>query len=108
MDAIELEVRAEKALNYLADTDVAHAQAKAKMSLLHEMRKVIHAQGFSSLSAGAVETKRLAAYETPEYIDHLANIEKADIEYLTLNNRRQTASAITDVYRTVAPNSRKG
>jgi len=104
----ELEEKADRALNYLAATDKECAAAKAKLSRMQEMRKTIHALGFGSSGEKAVEAKRLDAYTTLEYTKHLKDIEEAEIDYHTLYNRRQTAQAISDMYRTVSANQRRG
>lgn len=103
----ELEARAEKALNYLAETDKPHAELKARQSRYQEMRKTILAMGFES-AQGAAEARRQAAHNTPEYLEHVKTQEQADIDFHTMDNHRRTAVVIIDLYRTVSANQRRG
>ena len=108
MDIQELEKMTGRAVLYLADTDSSHAAAKALQTRLHEHRKTVIAMGFEGSSKGAQEARKQDAHNTPELAKHLELMEQADIEFHTLHNRRQTAMAIIELYRTVSANQRKG
>ena len=108
MDINELEKQADKALNYLADTDYQHAELKAKQSLLAELRKATIAAGFESISEGAAETKRQAAHNTPEYREHLQTIYENELAYFEIDNKRKRAVATIDLFRTMSANQRRG
>lgn len=103
----ELEERADKALNFLAATDKQHAELKARQTRLHELRKTVVAMGFES-AQGSAEARRQEAYTTDELKEHIDAMEKADVEYHTLDNQRKTAVVVIDLYRTMSANQRRG
>lgn len=103
----ELEERADKALNFLANTDKQHAELKARQTRLHELRKTIVAMGFES-TQGAAEARRQHAHNTPELAEHINTMETADVEFHTLDNQRKTAVVVIDLYRTMSANQRRG
>lgn len=107
MNIQELESHADKALNYLSDTDFDHAELKAKQNLLSELRKAVIAAGFESCE-GAAEVRRQAAHNTPEYHEHLKLIQENDVAFIHIDNKRKRAVATIDLFRTMSANQRRG
>lgn len=107
MNITDLESQADKALNFLAETDLEHAELKAKQNLYSELRKAVIAAGFES-AQGAAEVRRQAAHNTPEYHEHLKLMQENDVAYIYMDNRRKRAIATIDLYRTESANQRRG
>ena len=108
MDIVQLEKQAEKALNYLAESDYEHAELKAKQNLLSELRKAVVAEGFESIEKGTAESRRQAAHNTPEYREHIQTMYDNDLAYFNINNKRQRAVATIELFRTMSANQRRG
>ena len=103
----DLEKEVEKALHYLADTDVEHARLRALQARYQEIRKTILAMGFDS-ATGAAEARRQKAHSTPEYFEHIDRQQETDEEFWTMDNKRRRAIVVIDLFRTVSANIRKG
>lgn len=105
-----LEDRAELALNYLAKTDLEHAQAKAKLSALQEHRKSVKAAVYidyvnKGKSQGIAEQE---AYRSDNYRDVIEQIETAEVDAIHLTNKRKRAELTIELYRTHSANQRRG
>ena len=98
---------AETALNYLNDTDIEYARAKALYDGLYEQRKTIRAIQFLNASGSAAERTEKANAST-EYQEHLQLIKDAQIDYEIMKNTRDTKIRITEMWRSVNSNQRKG
>ena len=98
---------AEKALNFLVDTDEEAARAKVLYEGLYEQRKTIRAIQFLSATGSAAErTERAVA--SKEYQEHLQLIKDAQIEFEIIRNKRSSNILITDMWRSVNSNQKKG
>ena len=98
---------AETALNYLASTDEEAARAKALYDGLYEQRKTVRALQFLSATGSAAERTEKANAST-EYQEHLQAIRDAQIDYEILKNKRDTNIRVTDMWRSVNSNQKKG
>lgn len=99
--------KVQKAVDYLEWSDKPHAMSKAEFDNLHELRKTILAYAFDA-TAGGVEERKNAALRSDEYVEHMNKVKDAQIEYQTMQNRRQTAYCLIDLWRTYQANTRKG
>ena len=108
MNIQELEAKADKALNYLAETDELHAQLKAKQGLLHEHKKTVIAAGYFSSSETSATARNQDAHRMTEYTEHLKLMEGNDVEFITIDNKRKRAIATIDLFRTMSANQRRG
>lgn len=97
----------EKAVAYLAETDVTHARARAEYRALSEMRKTVRAFCFSD-AKGGVKVREMAAECHCDYIAHIEKIKQAEIHYFTMTNKRKRAELTVELYRTVSANQRRG
>ncbi len=98
---------AEKALNYLVDTDEDAARAKVLYEGLYEQRKTIRAVSFLNASGSAAErTEKALASES--YQEHLNLIKDAQIDFKILRNKRFTNQSIIEMWRSVNSNQKKG
>ena len=99
--------RLQKALDFLAGTDLKAANAKALVEGLSEQRKTI--KSILYINATGDQKKREAeAYSADEYILHVEKYQNAIADFETLKNRRMTASLIVEVWRSCNANRRNG
>ena len=99
--------RLQKALDFLAGTDLKAANAKALVEGLSEQRKTIKSMLY--IEAQGDQKKREAeAYAADEYIEHIEKYTNAIAEFETLRNRRITAALIVEVWRSCNANRRNG
>lgn len=98
---------AEIALQYLVGTDEECARAKALYDGLYEQRKTIRAIAFLNASGSAAERTE-KANASIEYQEHLRLIKDAHIDYEILKNKRDSNIRITEMWRSVNSNQRKG
>ena len=95
-------------LQFLANTDVNYARAKTLYDGLMEQRKTIKANCFIRSGDKSATAKEQAAYSMPDYVMHLRKIETAQLEYLTLQAQRSTASIVIDCWRSLNAARTKG
>ncbi len=107
---IDLEARVESAVEYLAKTDKTHAELKAKLNSLNELRKSVKAfEYIQAMESGVTQGRaEQEAYSSEKYKEHLGLISKAEIEFQTVQNRRVTAIQMIELYRTQSANQRRG
>jgi hypothetical protein len=98
---------ADAAINYLVSTDVELARCKTLYEALYEQKKTIQAIEFLAASGSAAERTQ-KALASDSYIEHLSLIKDAQIEFEILRNKRQSNSAVIDMWRSVNSNQRKG
>lgn len=101
------EENAQKAINYLHETDEPHAMARAEYNALSELRKTVRAFCYES-AEGGVKDREMAAERHPDYIAHIEEIKQAEIEFHTLHNKRKRAELTVEMFRTYSANMRKG
>lgn len=98
---------AEKALNYLVNTDEECGRAKALYDGLYEQRKTIRAVQFLN-TTGSAAVRMETALSSQEYKEHLSMIRDAQIEFEILRNKRITNQSIIEMWRSVNSNQKKG
>ena len=99
--------RVEKALKYLAETDLPAAQAKARSKALEQYGKTVKAFGFLEAS-GTVAERESQALTSEQYGEYLDTYERAVQEDQHYANKRTTESGIVDVWRNEQANRRRG
>jgi len=99
--------RVEKAMTYLAETDLPAAEAKAKAKVLEAYGKTAKAFGFLE-SSGTVAEREAMSVTTPEYKEYLETYEKAVIMSEHFANKRATEAGIREVWRSLQANRRQG
>ena len=107
MSELSLEKKTKTAMDYLAETDEPHARARANYHALAELRKTVRALCFQE-AKGGVKEREMAAECANEYVEHIRKIEKAEIEFHVLHNKRKSAELVVELYRTYSANVRKG
>jgi hypothetical protein len=98
---------AEEALRYLVGTDEEAARAKVLYEGLYQQRKTIRAIQFLNATGSAAERTE-KANASIEYQEHLQLIKDAQIDFEILKNKRDTNIRITDMWRSVNSNQKKG
>ena len=102
--------RRDKALQYLIDTDVDAAKARAYMLGLDKQEKVI--LGLELLEQrgkeGTVPEKDAVARNSHEYKAWLEDYQNAVADYETYRNRRHTADLVIECWRSENANRRQG
>lgn len=101
------EAQAEKALNYLANTDETCAKAKGSVKALEYRLKVAKAIEFLTAN-GTMAEKEAQALASLPYRDLIDQYETAVIEFETIAAKRERAVLTIDVWRTESSNRRKG
>lgn len=99
--------RVEKAMVYLAETDLPAAQAKARAKSLEQFGKTVKAFGFLEAN-GTVAEREATALTTKEYQDYLSQYEAAVVESEQFANKRATEAGIREVWRSLQANRRQG
>lgn len=99
--------RVEKALTYLADTDLSFANAKADVERTKHKSKAVFAAIFSR-NMGTVKERECEAEMHPQYQESLEANFKAIEEYEFLRNKRNLEELIVDVWRSINSARTKG
>jgi hypothetical protein len=101
------EDRAEKALRYLAETDLPCAEAKADMERAEFKAKAVKQQTFLH-SSGTVAERQATAEASEEHSaaqnDYFASIKV----YSHMANKRETERIVLDCWRSIQANRRAG
>lgn len=106
-DGNQIQEDAQRAVDFLKDTDIAHAEARANLSALQELRKTAKSFAFNA-AEGAVGAREAIAYTDDDYLAHIEKIRVAEIEFHTLHNKRKRAELTVELYRTFSANTRRG
>lgn len=99
--------RAEKALRYLAETDLPCAEAKANAERMEFKAKAIRHALFLH-STGTVAERQAKAETDDAYEDAMGEYLKAVSEYSHMMNKRDTEHIVLDTWRTIQANRRRG
>jgi len=99
---------AEKALDFLKNTDKECARLKARATALDGMKKSVVALLYNEIESGSAADKLKKSEGHPDNIAHLENLRQANEEFHSMNNQRLTASTQIDMWRSVNSNQRKG
>lgn len=106
MDMITLEAQANKAFDYLRETDEEHARLRSELEMQREMRKAIESTVFLTFDGTAAERAHRAKASS-EYQDQLESIKDLELAYFEIDNKRKRAFAQIDWFRTLSANIRK-
>ena len=91
--------RAERALDYLIDTDDKCAMAQSHWEALHSLRH--QAEGYSVKEKG--KSRDEGTFES-----FVEKVEEARHYYLTMKNKRTTEALVIEAWRTSNANKRRG
>lgn len=99
--------RCENALNYLSHTDEKAAQLKMDVAMLEDEITALKAAIFTR-EEGSVELRKAIAEQAPEVISAREKYYKALLEFEHVRNRRTTANAVIELWRSINANRRMG
>jgi len=98
---------ASRALKYLEETELQHAQAKANVKELEKHEKALIASIKANSSKKTATEREEEAYSSSEY-DVWKSGYKVAIEELTLlENKRDRAHTVIEVWRTCSASARR-
>lgn len=98
---------AEKAYHYIAQTDEAIAQAKARLMAAEYGVKTAEAVCYLD-ATGTVEERKSVARCAPRYTEAVSEHEDAVLEFETIKAKRQRALLAIELYRTQEASRRAG
>lgn len=107
MNPIVSDQDAQAALNYLAQTDIEHAAKKAELNAKKDLTKTVLAYEFAD-ATGAQEARKMQAFASDSYRDHINAISTLEIDYQTMHNKRDRARLTIELWRSVNANRRQG
>ena len=99
--------QAEQALTLLADTDLDVAEAKGEVMRCETLLKRVNYRLFLSAS-GSVEARKAEAGSSSETANLEEELVRAIVRYEELRARRDTASNVIEVWRSLESSRRKG
>lgn len=98
----------EAALEFLADSDEKWAMARSLYEGLNEQKKTVKAVAFMRSNESAQTAKEQDAYASQAYKEHLMQMQMAQLEYLTLDAHRLTATMRIECWRSLNASRRRG
>ena len=100
---------AEKALDYLKNTDKEAARLRAYADSLDDLKKNVVAMLVNEITEKMSAADKLKKAEgSPEYHSHIEKLRKAKDEWFAMQNKRNSAAIQIDMWRSVNSNQRKG
>lgn len=106
MNATDLENRAERALLYLHEGSLEHAQARANSDYMADWVKAERARIMSLFVGMSNAAAEAEALRHPAYLEALQAKKQADELWYTAQFKRGAAEAILDCWRTACSNAR--
>ena len=100
------EEEVEKAIDYLRDTAIEAAQARADRIYLEEYRKSLKAMIMSEFAGLAIGAQERQAYRDKRYTDHLEALKQAVFSDEKIRFLRVAASAKIEAWRSQSANLR--
>ena len=97
----------EKALHYLADTDVEFGRMVGYMKLSKHWLSVVESDAVKFCTEGTQLQRKADALTSSIYKDFLTEITKKSEELYTMQFKRDTAQREIDIWRTISANQRK-
>lgn len=98
---------AEKALEYLKQTDTEAARLRALYMGLDDIKKTVLAAAYEQQEGSAAD-KTQKALNSESYAQHLSKINEAFCSWETLRNKRKSAELQIEMWRSVNSNQRRG
>jgi len=97
----------EKALHYLADTDVEFGRMVGYMKLSKYWLGVVEADAVKFFTDGTQLQRKADAITSSLYRDFLTELTKKSEELYEMQFKRETAQREIDIWRTISANQRK-
>tara|TARA_R110001583_G_scaffold8832_3_gene41748 strand:+ start:235 stop:555 length:321 start_codon:yes stop_codon:yes gene_type:complete len=99
---------AEKALEFLKNTDEQAAQMKSTKEWLYEKKKTILAMAMALSESKTQSGKEADAYASKSYQTWLLSYKDAVYDFETNRNKRLSAAIQIDIWRSYNANTRQG
>jgi len=100
--------RLEKALRYLARTDMACALAKAEVARAEYRIKLARSAGYFASEERTVESRKMDAERSPLMEQAEGSYATALVAFEQLRAKRETESIIVETWRSLNANRRSG
>ena len=97
----------DECVEFLCESDIPYADAKAKVKYLDKKLKVIKAHAFLKAD-GTGEVRKAMSEVDPAHIEALEDYKNACLDMETLGVERETINIRIEIWRTKSANSRKG
>lgn len=104
--SLPTEKEVDNALAYLVETDRSFANLKASMSALEYGIKIAEALGVME-AEGAQALRQAASRSSQRYLDAVNSYKEAKAEFHYIENKRNRAITVIDVWRSVNANQRR-
>lgn len=98
--------RARKAVEYLAETAVKVAEAKAELVIAEHMVKTAKALAMRGSGEGAISAQEREALASPQYAEAVERVRVAVFEHEKLKAGREAANARIEFWRSLNANMR--
>lgn len=95
-------------LRYLAETEKAYADAKARRIFLEETQKTVKATLFADAPDGSVASREAHAYTQPAYMEHCQKLRDAVYDEELMRAKRLRYELTIEVWRTQEASRRRG
>ena len=99
---------AEKALEYLKNTDEEAARRRAHKDWLHEKKKTVLAIAAAESDEKSQAGKEADAYRSQNYQTWLLNYKEAVADFEIIRNQRASAALQIEIWRSYNANTRQG
>lgn len=100
--------RAEKALNFLVDTDSKLAQLEGELRNAEQRAEIAEQMAFLESVGANIREREAKAKTSPKYLAALSDVTQAEIDYKTLKYQRQSADILIGMFRTQESSRRQG
>jgi len=98
----------DKALTYLAETDISAAEARADVERQEYILKQIKAAAYLDSMESTIDAKKADVEIDQSVLDQKENCIQSLIDYQGVANKRETARLIIEVWRSENANRRQG
>ena len=98
----------DKALTYLAETDLTAAELKADVERQEYILKQIKAAAYLDSRESTIDAKKADIEINQAVLDQKENCIQSLIDYQAVANKRETARLIIEVWRSENANRRQG
>ncbi len=99
---------AEKAINYLAESEAEWASLKAQHQALDKRRKIVRASGILDSNESSAAMKANDSEASKDYLQSVTDWEQAMEDFYLIDARRHRAEITIDMYRSVNSALKRG
>jgi hypothetical protein len=100
--------KAEKALEYLADSEANYAALKAQHQALKERMKIVEHQGILESSEKSAAMKKSASLASKDYMDSVTDWQIVVESFELISAKRKRAELTIEMFRSVNSAMKRG